>query len=393
VRSSKEQSNTSITYGDRLILKIFRRQQPGPNPEREVDTYLTEKAGFDGIPPFGGSIEYESPGKGTFDFAALQGRVENEGDAWALTLEELERYYENCGLVSLPEDIDSLAAHDVVALSEKPPSPLAQDYLGFSLDSAARLGRRTAALHLALASPTDDPAFAPEPLTAAGIQSLLANLRENAARVFDVLRNNVVRLPDEMLDLAGLVLGRRKQILDSFHFDSNGDFQTVQTRIHGDYHLGHVLRVRSDYVILDFEGEPARPLAERRAKQSPLKDVASMLRSLSYAAYVSLIGYTARRPEDFDKLEPWAHLWELSTSAAFLRAYREGASGAAVLPASTDDLRALLAVHILDKALYELSYELNNRPGWARIPLIGILSLPVETGGSEWNPMPSRRPR
>jgi maltose alpha-D-glucosyltransferase/alpha-amylase len=392
VRSSKE-SNTSITYGNRLVLKIFRHQQPGPNPEREVGRYLTGQAGFDGIPPFAGSIEYESPGKGTFDLAVLQGRIENEGDAWTLTLEELERYYENCALISLPEDIDSLAAHDVVALSEEPPSPLARDCLGFSLDSATRIGRRTADLHMALASPTDDPAFAPEPLTAAGIQSLLADLRENAVRAFDVLRNNVVRLPDEMLDLAGLVLGRRKQILDSFRFKGNGDFQTVRTRIHGDYHLGHVLRVRSDYLILDFEGEPARPLSERRAKQSPLKDVAGMLRSLAYAAYVSLIGYTARRPEDFDKLEPWAHFWVLSTSAAFLRAYREAASGATFLPAGTDDLRALLAVYILDKALYELSYELNNRPGWARIPLIGILSLPIEPGGSEWNPMPSRSPR
>ena len=392
VRTFREQSNTSIAYGDRLFLKIFRRQQPGSNPEREVGRYLTEKAGFDGIPPFAGAIEYESPGKGTFDLAVLQGQVVNEGDAWTLTLEELGRYYENCALIPLPEDIDSLAARDIVALSEEPPSPLAHDWLGFSLDSAARLGRRTADMHLAFASPTGDPAFVPEPLTA-GIQSLLATLRDNAARVFDVLRNNVARLPDETLDLAGLVLGRRKQILDSFSFHLNGDLQTVRTRIHGDYHLGQVLRVRSDYVILDFEGEPARPLAERRAKQSPLKDVAGMLRSLAYAAYVSLIGYTARRPEDFDKLEPWANLWERSTSAAFLRAYREAASGAAFLPANTDDLRALLAVYILDKALYELSYELNNRPGWVRIPLIGILSLPTETRGREWNSRLSRNSR
>jgi maltose alpha-D-glucosyltransferase / alpha-amylase len=392
VRASREQSNASIIYGDRLFLKLFRRQQPGPNPEREVERYLTEKTGFDGIPPFAGSIEYQSPGKDTFDLALLEGLAENEGDLWTLTLEELERYYENCALVPLPEDIDSLAARDVVALSEEPPSLLAHDHLGLSLESAACLGRRTAELHLALASPTDDPAFAPEPLTAAGIQSLFGNLRENAARVFDELRNNVARLPDEILDLAGLVLGRRKQILDSFRFNGNGDFQAVRTRIHGDYHLAQVLRARSDYVILDFEGDPARPLAERRDKESPLKDVAGMLRSLAYAAYVSLIDYTARRPDDFEKLEPWAHLWERSTSAAFLRAYREAAPGAAFLPARTDDLRAILTVYVLDKALYELSYELNNRPDRARIPLIGILSLPIATGGREWNSMPSRNP-
>jgi maltose alpha-D-glucosyltransferase/alpha-amylase len=148
--------------------------------------------------------------------------------------------------------------------------------------------------------------------------------------------------------------------------------------VHGDYHLGQVLRVKTDYVILDFEGEPARPLAERRAKHSPLKDVAGMLRSLSYAAYAGLINYTARRPEDLERLEPWARLWERSSGAEFLRAYRETAAGAAFLPPEENDFRRLLSAHWLDKALYELSYELNNRPSWIRIPLMGILSLPLE---------------
>ena len=158
----------------------------------------------------------------------------------------------------------------------------------------------------------------------------------------------------------------------SFQYVGGRNLRTQRTRIHGDYHLGQVLRVRTDYVIVDFEGEPARPLQERRAKHSSLKDVAGMLRSLAYAAYVGLINYTARRPEDFEKLEPWARLWERSAAAEFLRAYREAASGAAFLPSGEADLRGLLAVYWLDKVLYELSYELNNRPGWARIPLMGI---------------------
>ena len=134
-------------------------------------------------------------------------------------------------------------------------------------------------------------------------------------------------------------------------------------------------------MILDFEGEPARPIAERRAKWSPLKDVAGMLRSLGYAAYAGLIGYTARRPEDWESLEPWARLWERSMAAEFLRAYRATAQGAAFLPSSEASFRKLLAIFLLDKVLYELSYELNNRPAWMRIPLTGILSLPLEAGG------------
>jgi maltose alpha-D-glucosyltransferase/alpha-amylase len=163
-----------------------------------------------------------------------------------------------------------------------------------------------------------------------------------------------------------------------------------RTRVHGDYHLGQVLQVRTEYVILDFEGEPARPIAERRAKVSPLKDVAGMLRSLSYAAYAGLIGYTARRPEDWDSLQPWTRLWERSMGAEFLRAYRNTAQGAQFLPSAEENLRKLLAIHLLDKALYELSYELNNRPAWVRIPLLGILALPLEAGGREWSWIPSR---
>jgi maltose alpha-D-glucosyltransferase/alpha-amylase len=161
-------------------------------------------------------------------------------------------------------------------------------------------------------------------------------------------------------------------------------------RIHGDYRLGKVLQVKTDYVVVDFEGEPARSIAARRAKQSPLKDVAGMLRSLSYAAYAGLIGYTARRPEDWESLEPWARLWERYTGAEFLRAYRHTVHGAAFLPAAERNFRKLLKVHSLDKALNELAYELHNRPAWVRIPLLGILSLPMEAGGGEWKWMPSR---
>jgi len=373
-RTSVEQRNTSILYGDRFILKLFRRQQAGPNPDCEIGKYLTEKVHFDRILPFAGSIEYLPADAESSTLAMLQGLVANEGDGWKWTIEELERYYENCATVTFPEDLAGELLNPR-ELSERALPNLARDHVGIYLDSAATLGRRTAELHLALASPSDDPAFAPEPLRADDLQSLLADLRQQASGVFDVLKGNMARLPDEVVEMAALVLSRRRQILDPFRALAGNGLHAQRTRIHGDYRLGQVLRAKTDYVILDFEGEPARSLADRRFKRSPLKDVAGMLRSLSYAAHGTLMNYTARRPEDLTRLEPWAQLWEQATSAEFLRAYRETAQGAEFLPADGGDCRTLLDAYLLDKALCELLSELNNRPSWVRIPLMGILSL------------------
>jgi len=387
---SAEQSNTSLFYGDRLVLKLFRRQQSGPNPDCEIGRYLTEEARFDGIPPFAGAIEYVGADEEPATLAMLQGFVANQGDGWTLTLEELARYFENCATVAFPEGGSTAATGDLMDLAEQEPSQLAREHVGIALDTAGKLGHRTAELHLALASVTDNSAFTPEMLAASEANSLLAGFRKEATRVLDLLKDSVAGLPDEVIDLAGLVLGRRKQILESFRLSAGDGMLGQRLRIHGDYHLGQVLQVKTDYVILDFEGEPARPIAERRAKVSPLKDVAGMLRSLGYAAYASLIGYTARRPEDWESLEPWARLWEQSMGAEFLRAYRNTAQGAQFLPSAEENFRNLLAIYLLDKALYELSYELNNRPTWVRIPLVGILSLPMEAGGREWTWTPSR---
>ena len=243
------------------------------------------------------------------------------------------------------------------------------------LDSAITLGRRTAELHLALASATDDPAFAPEPLTPGDLQVLLADLQQHASSVFDALKERVPYLPDDALDTATAVLSRRRRILDRFEPRRSESFRTCRTRVHGDYHLGQVLKVKTDFVILDFEGEPARPLAARRAKQCPLKDVAGMVRSFSYAAYSSLINYTARRAGEMANLERWAQLWEWCVATEFLRAYRETARGAVFLPENAEDFRKLLDIFLVDKALYEVLYELNARPAWVRIPLMGIMSL------------------
>jgi maltose alpha-D-glucosyltransferase / alpha-amylase len=376
-RGSAEQSNTSILFGDRFILKLFRRQEPGLNPDAEIGQYLTEKTNFNQIPPFAGSIEVDgltaTDGK-LANLALLQGLVANEGDGWKWTLEELDRYYETCAPLPFPEKLRG-ELQGPLELSENPPTQVALDHLGLYLESSAILGRRTAELHLALATPTDDPAFAPEALTDVDLNAQFAGIRRHSSSVLDVLKERLSHVPDEVVEVAASVLSRRRQIFD--HFGSlNGDFQPTQKiRIHGDYHLGQVLRVKTDFVILDFEGEPARPLAVRRSKQCALKDVAGMLRSFGYAAYAGLMNYTARHPEDLTRLEPWAQLWERSAGAEFLRAYRGAAQGADFLPPKDADFRKLLNVFLLDKALYEVLYELNSRPTWVRIPLVGIMSL------------------
>ncbi|MGH9558890.1 MAG: maltose alpha-D-glucosyltransferase, partial [Bryobacteraceae bacterium] len=266
---------------------------------------------------------------------------------------------------------------DLIELSERPPSQLARDHVGLYLESAVTLGRRTGEMHRALASHTDDPAFAPEPLTAEDAQGLTLDWREQATAAFGLLKENLPRLPDEAVETAALVLGRRREILDRLRVPHEHGDLGLRIRIHGDYHLGQVLRAKGDYIILDFEGEPSRPLRERRNKQSALKDIAGMLRSFSYGAYSTLLNWTARHGEDFARMEPWARLWERSAAAEFLRGYREAAGGAEFLPAAVEDFRRLLRAHRLSKALNEIVYELNNRPAWVRVPLIGILSFPL----------------
>jgi maltose alpha-D-glucosyltransferase/alpha-amylase len=304
----------------------------------------------------------------------LQGLIANQGDGWTWTLEELERYYES--VVGQPFIADEgFESAGLLALAAQPDSKVACDHLGIYLDAASVLGRRTAEMHLALAT-VDDPAFVPKPFGSEDLAALVAEWCDHAMSALDRLKENLSQLPDDSVEPAGWALGRRRQLLDRFSAIERSDLRLgARIRIHGDYHLGQVLRVKNDYAVLDFEGEPARSLAERRARHSPLKDVAGMLRSFSYAAGAGLRAYMARRPHDPARLESWARLWERSAAAAFLRAYTASAAGATFLPADAVAFQAMLEAYLLDKALYELMYELDNRPAWIGIPLRGILTL------------------
>jgi maltose alpha-D-glucosyltransferase / alpha-amylase len=372
-RSKVEQSNSSVLFGNRFIMKLFRKLEPGPNPDCEIGRFLTEQTGFNGIPPYAGSIEYAKPGAPATTLAMLQGFVENQGDGWHWTLEELRRYFERCGARErLSISGDSLSCLDLCA-NELPAAAVEQ--VGIYYDSAVVLGKKTAEMHRALASCASNPLFSPEPFIAQDGARLAKEFSDHAASVFDTLKDSLARLPDELLENASLVLSLRRKLRSRLEDLSLTEMDCVKMRVHGDYHLGQVLRVANDYVILDFEGEPARGIEERRAKQSALKDVAGMLRSFSYAAHASLLTYAARGPDEIARLAPCARSWETIVSTAFLKSYCDAAAGAPFLPKQEAAFRSLLEAFLFDKALYELRYELDNRPAWVGIPLRSILLL------------------
>ncbi len=396
---SAEQSNTSILYDGKLILKLFRRLQSGENPDAEIGRFLTEVAHFPRIAPFLGEIKAMLPKATEYTtLAMLQGFVQNEGDGWQSTLDELARFYEECLGSAPPNMIGSPAtflddlASDATALT---PDLLAtripteaREHAGLSLDAAALLGRRTAELHLALTTFSDNPDFTAIPFTDEALAADANRIEAQIVLTLDALKLSLPSFSDALTtDAAALVLSRRLELharaqaiiqpLDK-HDASPAVASGLRTRIHGDYHLGQVLRTHGDYILLDFEGEPARSLIERRAKQSPLRDVAGMLRSFSYAAYSALEPFTQRHPGTAKSLGAWAQMWLNAVSCEFLNAWRITIAANPHLTAQPRQAQRLLNAYLLEKALYEILYELNNRPGWVRIPLAGILALPHE---------------
>ncbi|HVF62245.1 MAG TPA: maltose alpha-D-glucosyltransferase, partial [Thermoanaerobaculia bacterium] len=371
-----EQSNSSIRYGDRWVLKLFRRLEPGINPDLEIGRFLTEKAGFPHTSPVVGGLEVRPARGEPMTLGVLQGFVENEGDAWTYTLDALRRFYERA-LTRAGEPPAAVRAHLVDEVATDLP-PEVYEVMGTYPATARLLGRRTAELHLALASETEDPAFAPEPFTALYQRSLYQSMRSLAGRTFQLLAQRADTLPEAEQQEAAALLGQREEVFARFQALIERKIDTVRIRTHGDYHLAQVLYTGKDFVIIDFEGEPARPLSERRLKRSPLRDVAGMLRSFHYAAEAALyqeaeVGLVpaGRRPG----LESWAEAWVRWASIAFLQAYLATAASAPFLPGGRAELKLLLDVFVLEKAIYELAYELNNRPGWVAIPLHGIRRL------------------
>jgi len=370
-----EQTNTSVAYEDVFMLKIYRRLEEGVNPDQEIGRFLTEKAAFANVPPVTGVLEYRRDSEEPMSLGVLQGFVRNEGDAWRFTLESLQRYFENA-LAHPTVQIPPVPQKHVLSLSPGG-TPLANETIGPYLASAHLLGERTAQLHMALAWAPEDPGFAPEPFTLMHQNSIYYSVRRSAIRAMQFLRGLTPEQRQEIGVDVERVLAQEGPIIDRLRLVRGKKMRAARIRCHGDYHLGQVLYTGKDFVIIDFEGEPARSLSERRLKRCPLRDVAGMMRSFHYAAHSALLRHSsaAQRPGDKPALEQWGRFWYTWVSVAFLSSYLDAMRPSGLLPADEEDLRILLDIYLLDKALYEVGYELNNRPDWVRVPLRGILDL------------------
>jgi maltose alpha-D-glucosyltransferase/alpha-amylase len=360
VRGGIDQSNSVAFVNDRYVLKLFRRLESGPNPEFEILRFLS-KQGFTRIPRLTGGLLYERSGFEADTLGIAQPAVVNQGSGWQFTIDELRRYYE-----SVSTHVHADRAPDVTI------PPTFESIERWYVTSVQTLGRRTAELHLALAR-GEEPAFKPEPLESEHLEQLANQMTARANRVFDHLQSRLDTLASPVREQADIVLSKRARLVAALEAIRKLTNVGMQTRIHGDYHLGQVLRTEDDFVILDFEGEPARSLNERTAKQSPLRDVAGMMRSFSYAAYAALFTMSVQNPEQFTRLEPWADAWQDRVAKAFRASYRKTIKGSPV--AASKGFSPLLRAFIIEKSVYELGYELNNRPDWVRIPLIGLLKL------------------
>ena len=374
-RGSVEQSNTTIFFGDRLLLKLFRRLEQGINPDFEIGRFLTEKTSFSRVPRTAGAIEYRKARREPGTLAILQELVPNQGQGWEWLLGVLSRYFEQVGSETHRLERIERPRGNLLHLSETEPPADLMEVAGQAIRASAVLGQRTAEMHLALASDPDAPDFAPEPLTHDELAAHASRLRAQSAQIFASLGERLNTFEEPVAAIVREVLDQGLRLVERASDLVGTDGHLLKLRCHGDYHLGQVLWQENDFVILDFEGEPGRSLDERRAKQSPLKDVAGMLRSFDYAVSSELLTVTRGNHDELDRLQPWATLWRAWTSAAFLREYRLIASVGSLLPDDTTALARLLDFFMLEKLIFELRYEMNYRPAWVRIPLSGILQL------------------
>ncbi len=376
-RLAVEQSNTSIILDDAFIIKNFRRVEKGPSPDMEIGRYLTESTNFVNMAPVLGAIDYQQPDGSTATVAMLQVFEKNQGDGWAFTMEHLATFLKD--QQTFPFALDGRRTTDTAALlklaEEARPAAL-EERLGGYMKAIEQLGARTAEFHLALSREKRNRNFTPEPITPEYLATLADAFTAQAQLSLGLLANRSASLSEDVTAQAEAILAAGPALLQ--RFQSLPELSGIggnRIRCHGDYHLGQVLRTEDDFLLIDFEGEPIRSLAERRRKESPLKDVAGMLRSFSYAAHTALIA-AGREIAAVDPaaVEQQTRTWEAWVAATFLTSYFKTAEGGTFLP--TGPARSvLLDAFLLDKAFYELQYEINNRPDWLHIPLAGILGF------------------
>jgi maltose alpha-D-glucosyltransferase/alpha-amylase len=370
---SAEHTAAAIRYGDRYLLKVFRRLEEGISPELEVNRVLNARAA--GLSPqIVGAIEYRRRRAEPSTVAVLEAYVPNEGSAWTHAREELRRYFER--IITRQRDAapPEPTPRAVLEAARGEPPPVVRDVIGGYVESAMLLGRRTADLHLALSSNVDDGAFVPEAYSTLDRRSQYQSMRNLVGKTMRMLRSSLGRLSAAAMPRAQLLVDSQERSLKVFEPLLSRKLTGLRIRTHGDYHLDQVLYTGKDFVIIDFDGPPVLTLAERRRKQSALRDVAGMIRSFHWAALTGLLDGAVVREEDRPALAPWADAWQRWIAGAFLRSYLEATVGAPFMPAP-EDLPLVLTTHVLEKAFSELRDELDRGAETLTIPLDAIVEI------------------
>ena len=371
---SAEQSNTSVIYDKSFFFKIYRKLERMVNPDVEVTRYLSETAQFEYIPKYAGELVLKGDQTPDFMLGMMSELVENQGDAWEYMHDAIDRYYERVELGQEDHAVPALKGTFVKPVEYGKAPEIIQSLIGGApAERASLLGLRTAEMHIALAAHPETKDFGTEAFSLHYQRSLYSSLQTLVRTTYQTLDRAMKNLPEPFIETAKEVLGMKKDVLQRFKGVYAHKIDALKIRTHGDYHLGQVLFTGRDFVILDFEGEPARSYSERRLKRSPLRDVAGMLRSFHYAAYNSLFAKDDYLHGDADYLNEWAEQWNHYMSGFYLKSYLEKASEHSFIPSDQDDFNILIQTFLLEKAIYELNYELNNRPTWSIIPMKGIL--------------------
>ncbi len=381
---SVEQSNSSILYDQHWVLKLYRRLEKGINPDAEIGRVLSETAKFAHIPEYKGSLMYRNKAGEQRETALLQEFVANQGDAWIWVLDHIGRFLEE--LLTRRQDLGPPPDMGPLQLDSEPVDAHEAVYhlIGdFQTEMFKLLGQRTGEMHRALAGITDNPDFAPEGFSQLYQRSVYQTMRNLLRSVLQTLQKPRSRFDAESGTLANGILEKQNSILAHYRRLLGKKIAAQKIRIHGDYHLGQVLFTGKDFVILDFEGEPARALSERRLKRSPLRDVAGMVRSFHYAVFAGLRRSPVLGDEDYEFIIPWLEAWYHYAATNFLRGYHEAIQNSGLLPKNATEANTLFEIFLLDKAVYELGYELNNRPDWITIPMLGIEEILAQSEREE----------
>lgn len=379
-----EQSNTSVIYNGQFFFKIYRKLDTDINPDLELVRFLSEKTDFRNAPRYGGGIQFEDFQQKSFTILGLlQNKIPNNGEAWTMMLEDLDRYYEKVLTKSVKtKDEPALVAKDRLYFDDIPET-LQKFITSVTYERVSLLGRRTAEMHIALASDHEDPEFSPERFTPNYQRSIYAGNRKLVTEKLNGLARRIPSLPAQIASEAQQILDLREDIMECFSDIYQHKIHATKIRVHGDYHLGQVLFNGRDFFIIDFEGEPMHTISERRLKKTPFKDVAGMIRSFHYAAFGQLVLNQNYRKEDMPLLERWAHQWFHYIRQIYLTAYLDAAAGQSFIPDDQVALRLLLRNYTLEKAIYEVGYEMNARPDWLRVPVRGVLHAMEEYFGEK----------